>query len=235
MAQADKKAVVLTYHRVPSGLSTAKFHDVPFDQFKEQMTLIAQREAASPNTYITFDDGTDDHAVAGALLHEMGLRGVFFIITGRLDQKGYLTSQQVVHLARQGHRIGSHGISHRHFPSLDSSELDEELASSKSFLEELTGTTVDWIAPPGGVYNRTVLERALQLGYRVFRTMDWGYSSLPLSGRVVCLPVFRKYDLTAFERILDGKAPLWRYKAKNILKVVLGERIYIGMRDRFTG
>jgi peptidoglycan/xylan/chitin deacetylase (PgdA/CDA1 family) len=236
MPLAHNKAVILAYHRVPASQRPAKFYDVPFDQFREQMKLVAQRRkpGVDPHIYITFDDGTDDHAAAGELLHELGLSGVFFIITDRLDQSGYLTRLQVARLAEQGHRIGSHGVSHRHFSSLSMSELDNELTGSRRFLEDLVGATVDWIAPPGGVYNHTVLERALALGYRVFRTSDWEYASYPVNGRVGGLPVLRHYPLATFERILDGRAPLWRYKLKNALKTVIGKKMYVAMRDRFT-
>lgn len=236
MSLGYNKAVILTYHRVPPDMAVEKFYDISFSQFKEQMKLVSERSAGpdASRIYITFDDGTDDHAAAGELLQELGLSGVFFVITGRLGQNGYLRREQVVQLARQGHLIGSHGISHRHFTRLGSSELEKELTGSKSFLEDLTGTMVDWIAPPGGVYNQTVLNRALNLGYRVFRTMDWGYSSLPLSGRADCLPVFRHYPLVTLDRMLEGNAPLWRYRLKNILKTIVGEKLYTGIRNRFT-
>lgn len=233
MVLLHNKSVILTYHRVPTNLMAVKFHDVPFDQFKKQMEFLEQRyiSAIAPRIFITFDDGSDDHASAGSLLHELGIRGIFFIITGRLNQSGYLTRQQVVQLTNQGHLIGSHGVSHCHFTRLSSFELANELTSSKLLLEDLVGGTVEWIAPPGGVYNRAVLGRALSLGYRIFRTMDWGYASLPIGGRVDCLPVFRHYSLSTFERILNGDAPLWRNRLKNILKIIIGIKMYTSMRD----
>ena len=156
------------------------------------MEMVATRTHSNPtepNVCISFDDGRSDHLKAGELLRELGLTGTFFIITDRLGQEGYLTRHHVKQLAEMGHRIGSHSVSHRHLTKLSMMELDNELISSKKYLEDLTHQTIDWLAPPGGVYNRTVLERALELGYSVFRTMEWGYTDWPLQGRTPCFPI----------------------------------------------
>ncbi len=236
MSRPRRAAVVLTYHRVLAAVAAKpKFHDVPFDRFRRQMELLATRAAASttgPEAYVTFDDGTSDHAMAGDLLTELGLSGMFFIITERLGQDGYLTPGQVVRLVQQGHRIGSHSVSHRHLPDLSAADLDAELINSKRFLEDLTGQPVDWLAPPGGIYNRFILDRALSLGYHVFRTMEWGYADCPLYGRTPCFPVLPSYTLGAFRRILDGRASIWRYILKTQIKKVLGETIYVKLRDQ---
>jgi len=233
------QAVILTYHRVPKAkMANAKFHDLPFDRFRKQMEMVAARALSSttaPNVCISFDDGTSDHLEAGNLLNELGLTGTFFIITGRLGQEGYLTPDEVQHLARNGHRIGSHSVSHPHLTELSMAELDKELITSKRFLEDLTHQSIDWLAPPGGIYNRTVLERAVALGYSVFRTMEWGYTDWPVQGRTPCFPVLAGSAPDSFERILDGKATVWPFVVKTYLKKFIGEGMYSKLRNQLSG
>ena len=232
-------AVVLTYHRLPDAkMANPKFHDLPFDRFRKQMEMVATRTHSNPtqpNVCISFDDGRSDHLKAGELLRELGLTGTFFIITDRLGQEGYLTRDHVKQLAEMGHRIGSHSVSHRHLTKLSMMELDNELISSKKYLEDLTHQTIDWLAPPGGVYNRTVLERALELGYSVFRTMEWGYTDWPLQGRTPCFPILAISHPDSFGRILEGKASVWPFVIKTYLKKFMGEAIYSKFRDRLSG
>jgi len=232
-------AVVLTYHRVPDAkLAKTKFHDLPFDRFRKQMEMVAARSRSSatgPSVCITLDDGTCDHMAAGDLLNELGLKGTFFIITERLGRKNCLTHDQVTQLARQGHRIGSHTVSHCHLTKLNRAELDEELIKSKQILEDLTGNTIDWLALPGGMYNPFVLNRAFALGYSVFRTMDWGYADWPLRGQTPCFPILAINHPAFFQRILDGNAPVWPYMIKTYIKKVIGEIMYNRLRNQFSG
>jgi peptidoglycan/xylan/chitin deacetylase (PgdA/CDA1 family) len=233
------QAVVLTYHRIlDAKTASARFHDLSFDCFRKQMEVIAARALShptAPKVYITFDNCPRGHFEAGNLLSELGLTGTFFITTGRFGQEGYLTRDQVLKLARNGHRIGSHTVSRPHLTKVSMAELDHELITSKKVLEDLTGQTIDWLAPQGGIYNSTVLERAFELGYSVVRTMEWGYADLPLQGRITCFPVLAISHPDSFVRILDGKASVWPYVAKTYLKKFIGEAIYSKLRDRIAG
>jgi peptidoglycan/xylan/chitin deacetylase (PgdA/CDA1 family) len=148
-----------------------------------------------------------------------------------LDRPGYLCKEDVHIMAAQGHRLASHSITHRHLTSLNSAEIVDELATSRTQLEALTHTAVDWLAPPGGVYTRAVIDEALRVGYKVVRTMDWGYAEIPVSGQVPCLPVIAGYDIAMFDRLLDGRAPFWLHSAKNLLKRCVGSEIYTRARN----
>lgn len=234
-----RDAVVITYHRLPNNtLANAMFHDLPFDRFKAQMELVAERlhsNIPTPNVCISFHDGTKDHLAAGKLLSELGLTGTFFIITGRLGLAGYLTRDDVLELSRLGHRIGSHTHTHPNLTTLDEDGLDKELIDSKRILEEITNQTIDWMAPPGGRYTRAILERAHAHGYFVFITMEWGYADWPLKGRTSCFPVLAVSHPDSFRRILDGKASIWPYVAKNYFKKCFGESIYGNLRNQLLG
>ena len=63
--------------------------------------------------------------------------------------------------------VGAHGASHTDLTSLEASILAAELASSKSYLEDLSGGSVTTLSAPGGRINQRVVRSALELGYRV--------------------------------------------------------------------
>jgi peptidoglycan/xylan/chitin deacetylase (PgdA/CDA1 family) len=238
---SDSRVVILNYHRiVPDGAETG-FYDVSLSKFRAQMELLAQRRVdmthcalnlhGSLTTYVTFDDGTDDHVMVGELLSELGLRGVFFVISGLLDTPGRLTSAQVRHLSATGNLIGSHTVSHPRLPQVSDDVLRAELLDSRTALESIVGVPVDWLAPPGGYFDSRVLNAAADAGYEVVRTMEWGYAEFPLHGRVPTLPVLPSYTQAGFIRLIEGHAPLWRYQIKRLLKQALSEDRYVALRD----
>jgi peptidoglycan/xylan/chitin deacetylase (PgdA/CDA1 family) len=234
-------ATVLTYHRIVADGAREFFHDIEATAFARQLCRVRERTTAMADGFrlipergtlcLTFDDGTKDHRRAAELLSSFGLNGTFFVITGRLGASGHLSKADVRAMAADGHRLASHGVTHRHLTSLSTQELTEELVSSRRHLEDITHSAVDWLAPPGGVYSAAAIAAGLRLGYKVIRTMDWGYAAYPLGGRVPCLPVIAHYDLAMFDRLLDGRAPLWLHSAKNLLKRSVGATVYTKLRN----
>jgi peptidoglycan/xylan/chitin deacetylase (PgdA/CDA1 family) len=237
----DGRHAVLNYHRVVPDGEESDFYDVPRSIFDAQMRILAERMVETVDgeirlssgitTCLTFDDGTRDHYRVGHSLRELGLPGVFFVVTGKLDAAERLTTPQVRELAEMGHRIGSHTVTHARLPELTDADLRSELAGSKRHLEGLLSSPVDWLAPPGGFFDERVLEVAADVGYRVIRTMEWGYAAHPLEGRVPALPVLPSYDREGFVRLIEGRAPLWRYHLKRGLKSAVGEERYVRLRD----
>lgn len=234
-------ATMLTYHRIVPDGARESFHDVEASPFEQQLRRIVERTTATEDGFrlipergpvcLTFDDGTMDHRRAAGLLSSFGLTGTFFVITGRLGTPGYLSEEDVRSMAAQGHRLASHSVTHRHLTSLSAAELADELVNSRRHLEALTRGTVDWFAPPGGVYSAAAIDAVLQVGYKVVRTMDWGYAGLPLRGRVPCLPIVAGYDIAMFDRLLEGRAPLWLNSMKNLLKWGIGSGLYTRLRN----
>jgi peptidoglycan/xylan/chitin deacetylase (PgdA/CDA1 family) len=226
---------VLTYHRIVEGGGRRGFYDVTRRRFAEHLDLLASPgPAAGHEPCLTFDDGTADHLEVAGQLRGKGLSGTFFVIVGRLGWPGYLTTSQVGEIAAMGHRIGSHTITHRALPDLSPAELEIELRDSRRRLEDLAARPVDWLALPGGYGSTRCLEAASHAGYAVVRTMEWGYAGAPLHGSVPCLPIRADCDARRLRRILEGRARVWPYRIKERIKVVLGERLYVGLRDRLA-
>ena len=77
-----------------------------------------------------------------------------------------LTVGEVQGLAESGMRIGSHGMTHDSFLHLDPGALARELTESRSVLESMIGTPVEWLAYPYGDFSAEVAEAAKRAGYR---------------------------------------------------------------------
>lgn len=237
---------ILNYHRIVNEHSSGSlFHDVKMARFQSQMALLAHRaiRADGPvnrlengrSAVLTFDDSFAEHLTVGLLLQNRGLVGIFAVISGFIGKTGHLSVPGLKQLTALGHKIASHTVTHRPLPSLNNAQLFDELGDSKAALEDLTGQSVDWLVPPGGLLCPRSLDVAMQVGFKVVRTMDWGYTSLPLVGILPCLPVFPHFSCRRFERLLDGSARIWLYHFKRRLRSSVGDQVFVACRNVIAG
>jgi peptidoglycan/xylan/chitin deacetylase (PgdA/CDA1 family) len=234
------KTAILTYHRVLDSRVDWRFHDVPIQSFKRQMERVAAlhhgKNARSNSVPVipTFDDGTVDHMRAGEILAELGLRGIFFVASARVGAQNRLSHFDLRRLVVLGHQLGSHTVTHRRLTTLSDNDLHVELTDSRSALEQLIGGSVDWLAPPGGAIDERSLSAALACGYRIVRTMRWGYAPEVLQGEVPSIPIFATTADRRFRHILSGGATFRGYHFKEVVKRLVGHNTYIKLRDRFV-
>jgi len=104
-----------------------------------------------PTCNLTFDDGYDVQYDVAKELANRGIKATFFVITGRLDTSGYLTSDQVKEMAEMGHEIAGHSKTHPDLTGLTDEECLSEIKHSKSYLEGL-GLKVKGFSYPHGYY-----------------------------------------------------------------------------------
>ncbi len=238
----ETPVAILNYHRITDEHSSGSlFHDVTMVRFQSQMSHLARcavetdgpvhRLGNGRSAVLTFDDSFAEHLTVGMLLQGHGLVGTFSVISGFLGKTGHLSASDLKHLTVLGHRIASHTVTHRPLPSLSNVQLFAELGDSKAALEDLTGQAVDWLVPPGGLLCPRSLDVATEVGFKVVRTMEWGYTSLPLVGVVPCLPILPFFSLRRFERLLDGHARIWLFNIKRHLKSTLGDQVYTACRN----
>lgn len=126
-----------------------------------------------PEAQISFDDGNASDVETGlpALL-ERGLRATFFVLAGRLDQPGSLSTEAVRALVDAGMTIGTHGMDHLPWRGLTDQVLDRELVEARSRLQQVVGSPVDQAAVPLGRYDRRLLADLRRLGYASVHTSD---------------------------------------------------------------
>jgi hypothetical protein len=120
---------------------------------------------------ITFDDGYQDNLeVAAPILINLGLPFTVYVTSEfvRNSMRGFMTPSSLRTLAGfPGVKIGAHGASHVALSQCDDKKLNNELLSSRLYLEDLLGFAVDAIAYPYGAVNCRVRDAALVAGYRI--------------------------------------------------------------------
>ena len=128
---------------------------------------------ADPSVRITFDDGNaSDHAVALQALIARGLQATFFLLAGRIGAPGFLDAAQIRDLAKAGMKIGVHGMDHRSWRALSQGDTEREMSDARRMLEAAAGTAIDEASCPFGAYDRRVLQKVREHGYRHVYTSD---------------------------------------------------------------
>ena len=128
-------------------------------------------EFPSDSVAITFDDGcASDFEIAAPLLREVGAGATFYVVSGFLGRRGYMTASQVRELSDLGFEVGSHSHTHRYLTDLGAGDLRGELSGSKARLEDSTGRAVEHFSCPGGRWSRAVAEAAREAGYKSVAT-----------------------------------------------------------------
>ena len=138
-------------------------------QFEELLDVIVR----FPSVRVTFDDGNvSDVSIALPALLRRNMDAAFFIIAGRIGQRGSLDTADIRALAKAGMTVGSHGVSHRPWRSLSTQELHGELTSARESIAAAAGKPVDQAACPLGSYDRRVLNAVRRHGYSRVYTVD---------------------------------------------------------------
>lgn len=190
---------------------------------------------AQPSVTITFDDGCEtDLLVAAPILKEFGFGATFYITSGFLETRGYLSAQQLRELGNMGFEIGSHSVTHPYLPDLDNARLHEEIAGAKVRLEQILGRPVEHFSCPGGRYDQRAKDIAREAGYRSFTTSRIHANSKSTDpfelGRVAMM---RGTKLSTFEALCRGNG-LWqlnlRDRVRHGAKRLLGNSVYDRVR-----
>jgi len=210
-------------------------------EFGQHLDLICKIRAASSREHlaVTFDDAHASQLRYGVpLLQERGLRAIFFAVVNWTGHRSaYMTWEQLRELVALGHEVQSHGVSHIQLTRCTEIELQNEVANSKSELEQKLGVAIDAISIPNGRWNRRVIEACACAGYRRIYTSDPGSSSrvsgTQLIGRWM---VTRVTTLEQVRQVLTGdrralRMSMARYRCKLLIRQVVGEDLY----DRVWG
>ena len=186
---------------------------------------------------ITFDDGSEtDALIAAPLLAEMGFTATFYVIAGRVGQRGYLSPAQLYTLRDGGFEIGCHSMTHRYLDEADGEQLRVELGGAKDRLEQITGARVVHFSCPGGRWSRRVAEQAARAGFESVASSRIGINA-PTTDRfnLARVAVMRGHDRAAFARLVRGEG-LTARRARagflNAAKTFLGNRAYERVRAR---
>ncbi|MFI7521682.1 polysaccharide deacetylase family protein [Micromonospora globbae] len=174
MADSDRGRVVnVCFHGVGVPRRDLEPGEDRYWVSRDAFHRILDEVATWPSVRISFDDGNaSDVEIGLPALLARGLRADFFVLAGRLGAPGSLDEDAVRELHAHGMRIGSHGMHHRSWRGMDAGTRREELVDARDRLAAVVAGGVDTAACPLGRYDRALLSRLRELGYRRVYTSD---------------------------------------------------------------
>jgi peptidoglycan/xylan/chitin deacetylase (PgdA/CDA1 family) len=125
---------------------------------------------------ITFDDGYEDnYRVAYPILQKYNFTATIFVITDFVGHNGrFLTWKQIKEMHNNGFAIQSHTLNHQSLANASDADILAQLIKSREALEWRLKQKVEYLAYPGGIYDKRVIELTKQAGYRAAFTVNVG-------------------------------------------------------------
>ena len=164
---------ILAYHNVDYSGSA---YSVTPEQLDEQCRWLVENgytaitmgqfwEAATglgklpPNPIVlTNDDGWSSAMTFAEVLGRHGLPGTYFI-----NSVSPLTPDQILALAQSG-AVEAHTVTHAHLAGMDYESQLAEIVQNKTYLEQITGQPVRFLAWPFGESNESAVQAAAAAG-----------------------------------------------------------------------
>lgn len=127
---------------------------------------------AAPQTVVslTFDDGLANQISAQSLLDSHGMKGTFYVNSGRLNTSGYMTTAQVQAIQAAGHEIGGHTVDHKDLTTLSNAALNRQVCNDRNALSA-AGIVTTSFAYPFGSFNNAAKQAVKSCGYTNARTV----------------------------------------------------------------
>lgn len=118
--------------------------------------------ATSKKIALTFDDGPKPEQSGPILdtLDALDVKATFFIV----GKECQLYPDFLNRMVRSGHELANHTYTHTRLDTLDADAIGVEIVSTNQLIEALTGKKMRYFRPPGGRFNRIVLEKAQEAG-----------------------------------------------------------------------
>jgi peptidoglycan/xylan/chitin deacetylase (PgdA/CDA1 family) len=184
---------------------------------------------------LTFDDGCEtDLLEVAPILREHGFGATFFVVSGFLGRRGYLTPAQLRELAGAGFEIGSHSITHRFLTDLPPDELARELAGSRARLEDAAAVPVRHLSCPHGRWSPAVAAAADRAGYETVSTSQIGLNGPGTPASALRRVAVQRGAAAATVAAIAGgrglRRPIVRAATLDLAKGLLGEPGYAALR-----
>ena len=159
------------------------FYNLSLVSYKELIFNISKK--IEPNQYtISFDDGYESIKPAIKYASELGFRTAAYIVTSKINQKGFLSENDILDLKLKGTIIGSHTHSHKNLTKLNTSELRYEFKKSKDILCKILNSKIDEMSLPYGEFNKEVIEEAMKHFSKVAISRPLFFNNENLIGRI---------------------------------------------------
>ncbi|MFC3803785.1 polysaccharide deacetylase family protein [Cohnella sp. GCM10012308] len=119
----------------------------------------------------SFDDGRVQDRRLVEMMNRYGLKGTFHLNSGKLDQEGFIASDEIAELFA-GHEVSAHSISHPFLDLLPTDALAGEIAGDRKALERLAGYPIRGMSYPFGTYDDRVVAALPAFGIEYARTVN---------------------------------------------------------------
>ena len=121
-----------------------------------------------PRVFVTtsWDDEDRSGLKVTEILRRYGVRGTFYVPTGRLGRDPFFSEADLRTVSAAGFEIGAHTVSHAILTDVDDEELQREVGDCKAMLQETLGTEVTMFCYPKGRFNARVVSAVALAGYR---------------------------------------------------------------------
>ena len=126
---------------------------------------------------LDFDDSLESvYQNAIPILNNAGIKSSQYVISQFIGDPDYWTTDQLSQIALSGHEIGAHTQTHPYLTTLNSIDLNNEIAGSKSDLASL-GYNTTTFAYPFGDYNDVVIQAVKSAGFVGARSVRSGFNT----------------------------------------------------------
>jgi peptidoglycan/xylan/chitin deacetylase (PgdA/CDA1 family) len=170
---ADRRITNLCFHGIGTPQRELEPGEAPYWISEDLFAVALDLAAGRPDVRLSFDDGNaSDVDIALPALRTRGMSAAFFPIAQRIGVPGSTDQDGLRELVREGMTIGSHGMRHVPWRTVNNAELDRELVDAREIIADSAGTTVNEAACPLGSYDRRVLRWLRRLDYRRVFTSD---------------------------------------------------------------
>lgn len=134
---------------------------------------------------ITFDDGPNPVLTEKLLdgLAQRNAKATFFVVGERLDYTAHKSNTEkcrklVKRMYEEGHTIGNHSYSHCWLSKANAEKVRFELERTSQLIQEITGTQVRYMRPPGGSsliepWVREIASPMITVCWGYYDTRDW--------------------------------------------------------------
>ena len=114
-----------------------------------------------PYVALTFDDGPDEFITAQLLdvLHQKNVRATFFLVGHMITKFPHVVKRIIA----DGHDIANHTWAHYRLDEMSQDQVDLQLQSTSTALDQLNVPMQAYVRPPGGRFNNFVVHAAKRL------------------------------------------------------------------------
>lgn len=165
--------IILNFHGIGDAPPACTSGERRYWLSRERFEQVFDRVQERSDVRVTFDDGNaSDVHIALPLLLARGISATFFIIAGWMNRRGILSAADVRELHTAGMTIGSHGMDHLSWRSLDEDQQKREFVDARDLLEQTISASIGIAACPFGAYDRASLVELRRAGFKQVMTSD---------------------------------------------------------------